>query len=98
VIPKSEVKTVIESAIVSFPSTISELNLDQWKLLVELIEQEYSNTFPGDETLKGYIKDIKSEPETLYSSFRSLSSEEIKSHYSSFENPLFLGPLFDYST
>jgi ribonuclease HI len=49
------------------------------------------------ETLKDHNKDIKSEPETLSSSFGSLSSEEIKSHYSSFENPLFLGPSFDYS-
>jgi hypothetical protein len=98
VIPESEVKPVIEPATVSFPSTISELNLDQWKLLAELIEQEYSNTFPVAETLKDHNKDIKSEPETLSSSFGSLSSEEIKSHYSSFENPLFLGPSFDYST
>jgi hypothetical protein len=62
VILESEVKPVIEPATVSFPSTISELNLDQWKLVVELIEQEYSNTFPGDETLKDYNKYIKSEP------------------------------------
>jgi hypothetical protein len=44
VIPESEVKHVIEPATVSFPSTISELNLDQWKLLAKLIEQEYSKT------------------------------------------------------
>jgi hypothetical protein len=62
VIPKSEFKPIIEPATVSFPSTISELNLDQWKLVAELIEQEYSSTFPGDETLKDYNKDIKSEP------------------------------------
>jgi hypothetical protein len=97
VIPESEVKPVIEPATVSFPSNISELNLDQWKLLAELIEQEYSNTFPVAETLKDYSKDIKSELETLSSSFGSLSSEEIKSHYSSFRNPLFLGPSSDYS-
>ena len=59
---ESKVKPIIEPATVSFPSTISELNLDQWKLVAELIEQEYSNTFPGDETLKDYNKDIKSEP------------------------------------
>jgi hypothetical protein len=82
---ESEGKLVIEPATVSFPSNISELNLDQWNLLAELIEQEYSNTLPGDETLKDYSKDIKSEPETLSSSFGSLSSEEIKSHYSSSE-------------
>jgi hypothetical protein len=48
-------------------------------------------------SLKDHSKYIKSEPETLSSSLGSLSSEEIKSHYSSFENPLFLGPSFDYS-
>jgi hypothetical protein len=37
-IPESEVKPVVEPATVSFPSTISELNLDQWKLLTELIK------------------------------------------------------------
>jgi hypothetical protein len=45
-----------------------------------------------DEALRDHKKDIKSEPETLSSSSQSLSSEEVKPHYSSFENPLFLGP------
>jgi hypothetical protein len=44
--PKSEIKPVIESDIVSFPSTISELTLEQWKLLTELIKQEYPDIFP----------------------------------------------------
>jgi hypothetical protein len=92
VIPESEIKPVIEPAIVSFPSTISELNLNQWKLLVELIEEEHSNTLSVAEALRDHNKDIKSEPETLSSSSQSLSSEEVKPHYSSFENPLFLGP------
>jgi hypothetical protein len=51
-----------------------------------------------DETLKDHSKDIKSEPETPSSSLGSLSSEEIKSHYSSFENPLFLGSSSDFSS
>jgi hypothetical protein len=38
VIPESEVKPVVEPATVSFHSTISELNIDQWKLLTELIK------------------------------------------------------------
>jgi hypothetical protein len=97
VIPESEVKPVIEPATVSFPSTISELNLDQWKLLTELIKQEYSNTLPVTETLTGHNTDIKSEPETPSSSLGSLSSEDFKSHYFSFENPLFLGPSSDHS-
>jgi hypothetical protein len=41
--------------------------------------------------------DIKSEPETSSSSLGSLSSEYFKSHYSSFENPLFLGPSSGHS-
>jgi hypothetical protein len=36
--PEIEIKHVIEPATVSFPSTISELNLEQWKLLTELIK------------------------------------------------------------
>jgi hypothetical protein len=49
------------------------------------------------EALRDHSKDIKIEPETLSSSFESLSSEEVKPHYSSFENPLFLGPSSDSS-
>jgi hypothetical protein len=90
VIPESEIKPVIEPDTVSFPSTISELNLEQWKLLIELIKQEYPNTLPVTETLRGHNKDIKSEPETLFIILESFSSEDFKSHYFSFENPLFL--------
>jgi hypothetical protein len=49
------------------------------------------------ETLRGHNTDIKSEPETPSSSLESLSSEDFKSHYFSFENPLFLSPLSDHS-
>jgi hypothetical protein len=59
---------------VSFSSTISELNLEQWKLLTELIKQEYSNILPMTETLRGHDTDIESEPETPSSSLESLSS------------------------
>jgi hypothetical protein len=97
VILESEFKPVIEPSTVSFPSNILELNLDQWKLLTELIKQEYSNTLPVNETLKGHNTDIKSEPETHSSYLGSLSSEYFKSHYFSFENPLFLGPSSDHS-
>jgi len=40
VIPESEIKLVIELATISFPSTISELNLNQWNLFAKLIEEE----------------------------------------------------------
>jgi hypothetical protein len=92
VIPESEIKLVIEPTTISFPSTISELNLNQWKLFAKLIEEENSNTLSVVEALRDHNKDIKSEPESLSSSSQSFSSEEIKPHYSSFENPLFLGP------
>jgi len=92
VIPESEIKPIIELVIVFFPSTISELNLNQWKLFVELIEEEQTNTLSVDEALRDHSKDIKSELETLSSSPQSFSSEENKPCYSSFENPLFLGP------
>jgi hypothetical protein len=49
------------------------------------------------ETLTGHNTDIKSEPETPSSSLGSLSSEDFKSHYFSFENPLFFGPSSDHS-
>jgi hypothetical protein len=97
VIPESEVKPVVDPATVSFPSTISELNLDQWKLLTELIKHEYSNTLPVTETLAGHNTYIKSELEKPSSSLGSLSSEDFKSYYFSFENPLFLGPSSDHS-
>jgi hypothetical protein len=97
VIPKSEIKSIIESIIVSFPSTISELNLNQWKLFVELIEEEHKNTLSVVEALRDHNKDTKSEPEKLSSSPQSFSSEENKPCYSSFQNPLFLGPSSYYS-
>jgi hypothetical protein len=68
------------------------LNLNQWKLFVELIEEEQTNTLSVAEALKYFTKDIKSEPDTLSSSPRSFSSEENKPRYYSFENPLFLEP------
>jgi hypothetical protein len=92
-----EIKPVIESDIVSFPSTISELNLEQWKLLTELIKQEYPDFLPVTETSRGHNTDIKSEPKTPSSSLGSVSSEDFRSHYFSFENPLFLNPLDDLS-
>jgi hypothetical protein len=49
------------------------------------------------ETLTDHNTYIKSEPETPSSSLGSLSSEDFKTHYFSFENPLFLGPSSDHS-
>jgi hypothetical protein len=95
--PESEIKLVIEFDIASFPSTISELNLEQWKLLTELIKQEYPDFFLVTKTLRGDNTDIKSEPKTPSSSLGSISSEDFGSHYFSFENPLFLNPLADLS-
>ena len=95
--PESEIKPVIESDIVSFPSTISELNLEQWKLLTELIKKEYPKKFPMTETLRGHNTYIESEPEMPSSFLGSLSFEDFKSHYFSFENPLFLSPSSDHS-
>jgi hypothetical protein len=92
VIPESEFKPIIEPDTISFPSTISELNLEQWKLLTKLIKQDYSNTFPVTESLGDHNIDIKSEREIPCLSLGSLLSEDFKSHYFSFENPLFLGP------
>jgi hypothetical protein len=54
VIPESETKPIIEPATVSFPSTISELNLNQWKLFVELIEEEQTNTLSVAEALRDH--------------------------------------------
>jgi hypothetical protein len=95
--PESEIKLIIEPSTVTFPSTISELNLEQWKLLTELIKQEYSDILCVTKTSRGHNTYIKSEPETPSSSLESLSSEDFKSHYFSFENPLFLSPLSDHS-
>jgi hypothetical protein len=95
--PGSEIKPVIESDIVSFPSTISELNPEQKKLLIELIKQEYLDLLPIIETSTSHNTDIKREPETSSSSLRSVSSEDFGSRYFSFENPLFLTPLADHS-
>jgi hypothetical protein len=61
-------------------------------LFAELIEEEQTNTLYVAESLRDNSKDTKSEPETLSSSPRSFSSEENKPCYSSFENPIFLGP------
>ena len=55
-IPESEVKPVIEPATISFPSTILKLNLNQWKLLAELIEEEHSNTLSVAESLRYHKK------------------------------------------
>jgi hypothetical protein len=59
------------------------LNLDQWKLCVELIEEEQTNTLSIVEALREFPKDIKSEPNTLSSSPQSISFEEVKPHYCS---------------
>jgi hypothetical protein len=56
--PESKFKLVIESNIVSFPSTISELILEHWKLLTELIKQEYPDILPVTETSRGHNTDI----------------------------------------
>jgi hypothetical protein len=95
--PKSEINPVVEYDIVSFPSNVSELNQEQNKLLIELIKQEYPNFLPVTENSRGPSTSIKSEPETPSSSFESFSSEDFRSHYFSFDNPLFLSPLVDHS-
>jgi hypothetical protein len=59
VIPESETKSIVEPATVSFPSTISELNLNQWKLFVELIEEEQTNTLSVAEALRDFPKILK---------------------------------------
>jgi len=68
------------------------LNLDQWKLCVELIEEEQKSTLSIDEALRDSPKSIKIELDTLSSSPQSISSKEVKPHYCSFENPMFLEP------
>jgi hypothetical protein len=68
------------------------LNLDQWKLFANLIEEEQTITLSIVESLRDFPKDIKSELDTCSSSLQSCSSEEVKPHYCSFENPLFLEP------
>jgi hypothetical protein len=95
--PESEIKPVIEPDIVSFPSTVSELNPEQKKLLIELIKQEYPYILPMIEISIGHNTNIKRKPETSLSSLGSVSSEDFRSHYFSFENPMFLTPLVDHS-
>jgi hypothetical protein len=69
------------------------LNLEQWKLFVELIGEEKTNTLSIAGALRDFPKDTKSELDTVLSSSpQSSSSEEVKQHYCSFENPLFLEP------
>jgi hypothetical protein len=48
-------------------------------------------------TLRGHNTDMKSEPETPSSSHGFVSFEDFRSHYFSFENPLFLNPTNDLS-
>jgi hypothetical protein len=92
-VPEIETKPIVQPSTVSFPSTISELNLEQWKLFVELIEEEQTNTLSIVGALRDFTKDTKSEPDTLLSSSpQSSSSGEAKPHFRSFENPLFLEP------
>jgi hypothetical protein len=95
--PESEIKPVVVSDIVSFPSNVSELNPEQKKLLIELIKQEYPDFLPVTENSRGPSTGVKSEPETPSSSFESFSSEDFGSHYFSFDNPLFLSPLANHS-
>jgi hypothetical protein len=94
---ESEIKPIIVPDIVSFPSTVSELNPEQKKLLIELIKQEYLEILPVIEILTGHNTDIKIRPKTSSSSLGSVSSKDFGSHYFSFENPLFLTPLVDHS-
>jgi hypothetical protein len=60
-------------------------------LFAKLIEKEQTNTLSIVEALRYFPKDIKSESNTLSSSPQSSSSEEVKPHYYSFENPLVSG-------
>jgi len=62
VIPESEIKHVIEPVTVSFPSNILEINLNQWKLFAELIEEEQTNNLSIAEALRDHSKYMKSEP------------------------------------
>jgi hypothetical protein len=93
VVPEIETKPIIQSSEVSFPSTISELNLEQWKLFSELIEEEQTNTLSIAGALRNFTRDTKSEPDQLLSSSpQSSSSEEAKPQFRTFDNPLFLEP------
>jgi hypothetical protein len=62
VVPKIETKPIVQSSIVSFPSTISKLNLEQWKLFYKLIEEEQTNTLSKAGSLRDFTRDTKSEP------------------------------------
>jgi hypothetical protein len=63
------------------------------EIISELIGEEQTNTLSIAGALKNFPKDTKSELDTLLSSSpQSSSSEEVKPHYCSFENPLFLEP------
>jgi hypothetical protein len=58
------------------------LNLEQWKLFSELIEEEQTNTLSIAGALRDFTKDTKSEPDQLLSSSpQSSSSEEAKPQF-----------------
>jgi hypothetical protein len=95
--PESEIKLVVESDIVSFPTNVSELNSEQRKLLIELIKQEYPFLLSETGNLRVPNTSIKIETETSSSSCESFSFEDFGAHYCYFDNPLFLSPLDDHS-
>ena len=69
------------------------MNLEQWKLFYDLIEEGKTNTLSIARALRDFTKDNKSKPDTLLSSSpQSIPSKEAKPHFRSFENPLFLEP------
>jgi hypothetical protein len=61
-------KPIVQPSNVSFPSTISELNLEQWKLFSKLIDEEQTHTLSIAGALRDFARDTKSEPDQLLSS------------------------------
>jgi hypothetical protein len=91
VVPEIETKFIVQPSVVSFPSTIYELNLEQWKLFYKLIEEEQTNALSIVGALRDFTQYTKNELDTLLSSSpQSNPSDEAKPHFRSFENPLFL--------
>jgi hypothetical protein len=95
--PESEIKPVVESDTISFPTNVSELSSEQRKFLIELITQEYPYLLSETEDLRVPSTSVKSETKTSSSSCESFSFEDFITHYCYFDNPLFLSPLADQS-
>jgi hypothetical protein len=93
--PKSEIKPVVESDTVSFPTYVLELSLEQRKFIIELIKQEYPYLLSETGDLRVPSTSVKSETKTSASSCESFSLEDFRTHYYYFDNRLFLSPLAD---